>query len=164
MIVQFGGQTPIKLAKSINDAGFPILGTQLNSIDLAEDRKRFSKLLKKIKLKQANNGLAFSKKDAVKIANKIGFPLVIRPSYVLGGRAMEIIHDQKQLDRYIHEAVKVSGKNPVLIDRFLDGAIEIDVDAICDGKEVFVAGIMQHIEEAGIHSGILHAVYPLFFK
>ena len=162
MIVQFGGQTPIKLAKSINDAGFPILGTQLNSIDLAEDRKRFSKLLKKIKLKQANNGLAFSKKDAVKIANKIGFPLVIRPSYVLGGRAMEIIHDQKQLDRYIHEAVKVSGKNPVLIDRFLDGAIEIDVDAICDGKEVFVAGIMQHIEEAGIHSGDSACCIPPF--
>ena len=162
VIVQFGGQTPIKLAKSINDAGFPILGTQLNSIDLAEDRKRFSKLLKKIKLKQANNGLAFSKKDAVKIANKIGFPLVIRPSYVLGGRAMEIIHDQKQLDRYIHEAVKVSGKNPVLIDRFLDGAIEIDVDAICDGKEVFVAGIMQHIEEAGIHSGDSACCIPPF--
>ncbi len=162
VIVQFGGQTPIKLAKSINDAGFPILGTQLNSIDLAEDRKRFSKLLKKIKLKQANNGLAFSKKDAVKIANKIGFPLVIRPSYVLGGRAMEIIHDQKQLERYIHEAVKVSGKNPVLIDRFLDGAIEIDVDAICDGKEVFVAGIMQHIEEAGIHSGDSACCIPPF--
>ena len=162
VIVQFGGQTPIKLAKSINDAGFPILGTQLNSIDLAEDRKRFSKLLKKIKLKQANNGLALSKKDAVKIANKIGFPLVIRPSYVLGGRAMEIIHDQKQLDRYIHEAVKVSGKNPVLIDRFLDGAIEIDVDAICDGKEVFVAGIMQHIEEAGIHSGDSACCIPPF--
>ena len=162
VIVQFGGQTPIQLAKSINDAGFPILGTQLNSIDLAEDRKRFSKLLKKIKLKQANNGLAFSKKDAVKIANKIGFPLVIRPSYVLGGRAMEIIHDQKQLDRYIHEAVKVSGKNPVLIDRFLDGAIEIDVDAICDGKEVFVAGIMQHIEEAGIHSGDSACCIPPF--
>ena len=162
VIIQFGGQTPIKLAKSINDAGFPILGTQLNSIDLAEDRKRFSKLLKKIKLKQANNGLAFSKKDAVKIANKIGFPLVIRPSYVLGGRAMEIIHDQKQLDRYIHEAVKVSGKNPVLIDRFLDGAIEIDVDAICDGKEVFVAGIMQHIEEAGIHSGDSACCIPPF--
>ncbi len=162
VIVQFGGQTPIKLAKSINDAGFPILGTQLNSIDLAEDRKRFSKLLKKIKLKQANNGLAFSKKDAVKIANKIGFPLVIRPSYVLGGRAMEIIHDQKQLERYIHEAVKVSGKNPVLIDRFLEGAIEIDVDAICDGKEVFVAGIMQHIEEAGIHSGDSACCIPPF--
>tara|TARA_B100000886_G_scaffold151517_1_gene103057 strand:- start:1491 stop:4706 length:3216 start_codon:yes stop_codon:yes gene_type:complete len=162
VIVQFGGQTPIKLAKSIHEAGFPILGTQLNSIDLAEDRERFSKILKKIKLKQAENGLANSKVDAIKIAKKIGFPLVIRPSYVLGGRAMEIIHDNNQLEKYINEAVKVSGKSPVLIDKFLEGAIELDVDAICDGKEVFVAGIMQHIEEAGIHSGDSACCIPPF--
>ena len=162
VIVQFGGQTPIKLAKSIHEAGYPILGTQLNSIDLAEDRERFSKILKKIKLKQAKNGLANSKVDAIKIAKKIGFPLVIRPSYVLGGRAMEIIHDNNQLEKYINEAVKVSGKSPVLIDKFLEGAIEVDVDAICDGKEVFVAGIMQHIEEAGIHSGDSACCIPPF--
>ncbi len=162
VIVQFGGQTPIKLAKSIHEAGYPILGTQLNSIDLAEDRERFSKILKKIKLKQADNGLANSKVDAIKIAKKIGFPLVIRPSYVLGGRAMEIIHDNNQLEKYINEAVKVSGKSPVLIDKFLEGAIELDVDAICDGKEVFVAGIMQHIEEAGIHSGDSACCIPPF--
>ena len=160
--MQFGGQTPIKLAKSIHEAGYPILGTQLNSIDLAEDRERFSKILKKIKLKQADNGLANSKVDAIKIAKKIGFPLVIRPSYVLGGRAMEIIHDNNQLEKYINEAVKVSGKSPVLIDKFLEGAIELDVDAICDGKEVFVAGIMQHIEEAGIHSGDSACCIPPF--
>ena len=162
VIVQFGGQTPIKLAKSIHEAGYQILGTQLNSIDLAEDRERFSKILKKIKLKQADNGLANSKVDAIKIAKKIGFPLVIRPSYVLGGRAMEIIHDNNQLEKYINEAVKVSGKSPVLIDKFLEGAIELDVDAICDGKEVFVAGIMQHIEEAGIHSGDSACCIPPF--
>ena len=153
VIVQFGGQTPLKLAKAIHDNGYPILGTPLDSIDLTEDRERFSNLINNLNLKQADNGLARSKDEAYKIAKKIKYPLVIRPSYVLGGRAMEIIHDDDQLKTYIEEAVKVSGNNPVLLDRFLNDAIEVDVDAICDGKEVFVSGVMEHIEEAGIHSG-----------
>ena len=153
VIVQFGGQTPLKLAKAIHDNGYPILGTSLDSIDLTEDRERFSNLINKLNLKQAENGLARSKEEAYEIAKNIKYPLVIRPSYVLGGRAMEIIHDDDQLKTYIEEAVKVSGKNPVLLDRFLNDAIEVDVDAICDGENVFVSGIMEHIEEAGIHSG-----------
>ncbi len=153
VIVQFGGQTPLKLAKAIHDNGYPILGTPLDSIDLTEDRERFSNLINSLNLKQADNGLARSKDEAYEIAKKIKYPLVIRPSYVLGGRAMEIIHDDDQLKTYIEEAVKVSGNNPVLLDRFLNDAIEVDVDAICDGKEVFVSGVMEHIEEAGIHSG-----------
>ena len=153
VIVQFGGQTPLKLAKAIHDNGYPILGTPLDSIDLTEDRERFSNLINNLNLKQADNGLARSKDEAYEIAKKIKYPLVIRPSYVLGGRAMEIIHDDDQLKTYIEEAVKVSGNNPVLLDRFLNDAIEVDVDAICDGKEVFVSGVMEHIEEAGIHSG-----------
>ena len=153
VIVQFGGQTPLKLAKAIHDNGYPILGTSLDSIDLTEDRERFSNLINKLNLKQAENGLARSKEEAYEIAKKIKYPLVIRPSYVLGGRAMEIIHDDEQLKIYIEEAVMVSGNNPVLLDRFLNDAIEVDVDAICDGSEVFVSGVMEHIEEAGIHSG-----------
>ena len=153
VIVQFGGQTPLKLAKAIHDNGYPILGTPLDSIDLTEDRERFSNLINNLNLKQADNGLARSKDEAYEIAKKIKYPLVIRPSYVLGGRAMEIIHDDDQLKTYIEEAVKVSGNNPVLLDRFLNDAIEVDVDAICDGKEVFVSGVMEDIEEAGIHSG-----------
>ena len=153
VIVQFGGQTPLKLAKAIHDNGYPILGTPLDSIDLTEDRERFSNLINQLDLKQAENGLARSKEEAFEIAKKIKYPLVIRPSYVLGGRAMEIIHDDEQLIRYIQEAVKVSGNNPVLLDRFLNDAIEVDVDAICDGENVFVSGVMEHIEEAGIHSG-----------
>ena len=153
VIAQFGGQTPIKLAKTLNDNKIPILGTQFDSIDLAEDRERFKKILIKENLKQAESGIAKNKKESFKIANKIGFPIVIRPSYVLGGRGMEIIYSHKDLKKYIDEAVKVSGSNPVLIDRFLNDATEVDVDAICDGKEVFVAGVMEHIEEAGIHSG-----------
>ena len=153
VIVQFGGQTPLKLAKAIHDNGYPILGTSLDSIDLTEDRERFSNLINKLNLKQAENGLARSKEEAYEIAKNIKYPLVIRPSYVLGGRAMEIIHDDDQLKTYIEEAVKVSGNNPVLLDRFLNDAIEVDVDAICDGENVFVSGIMEHIEEAGIHSG-----------
>jgi Carbamoylphosphate synthase large subunit (split gene in MJ) len=125
----------------------------LDSIDLTEDRERFSNLINKLNLKQAENGLARSKEEAYEIAKNIKYPLVIRPSYVLGGRAMEIIHDDDQLKTYIEEAVKVSGNNPVLLDRFLNDAIEVDVDAICDGENVFVSGIMEHIEEAGIHSG-----------
>ncbi|MEK9742155.1 MAG: carbamoyl-phosphate synthase large subunit, partial [Pelagibacteraceae bacterium] len=153
VIVQFGGQTPLKLAKAIHDNNYPILGTSLDSIDLTEDRERFSNLINKLNLKQAENGLARSKDQAYEIAKKIKYPLVIRPSYVLGGRAMEIIHDDEQLKTYIEEAVKVSGNNPVLLDRFLNDAIEVDVDAICDGTDVFVSGVMEHIEEAGIHSG-----------
>jgi len=153
VIVQFGGQTPLKLAKAIHNNGYPILGTSLDSIDLTEDRERFSNLINKLNLKQAENGLARSKEEAYEIAKNIKYPLVIRPSYVLGGRAMEIIHDDDQLKTYIEEAVKVSGNNPVLLDRFLNDAIEVDVDAICDGENVFVSGIMEHIEEAGIHSG-----------
>ena len=153
IIAQFGGQTPIKLAKFLHDNKLPILGTQYTSIDLAEDRDRFRTLLNKLKLKQANSGIAKNYTQAIKIANNIGLPLVVRPSYVLGGRAMEIVHDKSQLKNFIEEAFKAAENNPVLIDKFIDHAMEIDVDAISDGKEVFVAGIMQHIEEAGIHSG-----------
>jgi len=153
VIAQFGGQTPIKLAKILDDNHIPILGTQYKSIDLAEDRERFKSFLMKNNFKQAESGIAKSKDEAIKISESLGFPIVIRPSYVLGGRAMEIIHEEKQLEKYIDEAVKVSGNNPVLIDRFLSDAIEVDVDAISDGEKVFVAGIMEHIEEAGVHSG-----------
>jgi carbamoyl-phosphate synthase large subunit len=153
VIVQFGGQTPLKLAAALEKAGVPILGTTPDAIDLAEDRDRFSKLLKKLKLRQPVNGIAYSGAEAKKIVKKIGFPVVIRPSYVLGGRAMEIVRDDAGLNRYITEAVVVSGDSPVLIDSYLSNAIEVDVDAICDGKDVFIAGIMEHIEEAGIHSG-----------
>jgi carbamoyl-phosphate synthase large subunit len=153
VIVQFGGQTPLKLAGALEKAGVPILGTTPDAIDLAEDRDRFSKLLRKLKLRQPENGIAYSGAEAKKIAKRIGFPVVIRPSYVLGGRAMEIVKDDAQLERYITEAVVVSGDSPVLIDSYLSNAIEVDVDAICDGKDVFIAGVMEHIEEAGIHSG-----------
>lgn len=153
VIVQFGGQTPLKLAQGLAEAGIPILGTSPDAIDLAEDRERFQKLLDKLKLKQPQNGIAHNDEQAISIAKDLGYPLVIRPSYVLGGRAMEIIHNDESLHRYIREAVRVSGKNPVLLDRYLVGAIEVDVDALCDGAAVHVAGIMQHIEEAGIHSG-----------
>ena len=153
VIVQFGGQTPLKLAEALEAAGVPILGTTPDAIDLAEDRDRFSKLVKKIKLAQPENGIATTGAEAKKIAKRIGFPVVIRPSYVLGGRAMEIVKDEAQLQRYITEAVTVSGDSPVLIDSYLSNAIEVDVDAICDGKDVFIAGVMEHIEEAGVHSG-----------
>ena len=153
IIAQFGGQTPIKLAKFLHENSLPILGTQYTSIDLAEDRERFRKLLFKLKLKQADSAIAFKQKEAIKISEKIGLPVVVRPSYVLGGRAMEIVYEKKQLKNFISEAFKASEKNPILIDKFIDNAMEIDVDAISDGNEVYVAGIMQHIEEAGIHSG-----------
>ena len=153
VIVQLGGQTPLKLADALEEAKVPILGTSPDTIDLAEDRDRFQKLIRKLGLKQPRNGIAKSPAEARKIAEAIGFPVVIRPSYVLGGRAMEIVHDNAQLERYITEAVVVSGKSPVLIDSYLSDAIEIDVDALADGKDVFVCGIMEHIEEAGIHSG-----------
>jgi carbamoyl-phosphate synthase large subunit len=153
VIVQFGGQTPLKLADALEAAGVPILGTTPDAIDLAEDRDRFSKLIRKIKLRQPENGIATTGAEAKRIAKRIGFPVVIRPSYVLGGRAMEIVRDDVQLQRYITEAVVVSGDSPVLIDSYLSNAIEVDVDCICDGKDVFIAGVMEHIEEAGIHSG-----------
>ncbi|MEQ1496055.1 MAG: carbamoyl-phosphate synthase large subunit, partial [Novosphingobium sp.] len=153
VIVQFGGQTPLKLAQTLEDAGIPILGTSPDAIDLAEDRERFSKLVNDLKLKQPLNGIARSRDEAVAVANRIGFPVLMRPSYVLGGRAMEIVDSVAQLDDYITTAVSVSGDSPVLIDQYLRDAIECDVDALCDGQQVVVAGVMQHIEEAGIHSG-----------
>ena len=153
VIVQFGGQTPLKLANALQDEGIPILGTTPDAIDLAEDRERFQKLLNDLDLTQPYNGLAYSSEQAFEIAKDVGYPLVIRPSYVLGGRGMEIVRDDAQLTRYINEAINVSGDNPVLLDSYLTGAIEVDVDALCDGKSVHVAGIMEHIEEAGVHSG-----------
>ncbi|QJF52211.1 carbamoyl-phosphate synthase large subunit [Roseobacter ponti] len=153
VIVQFGGQTPLKLANALHDAGIPILGTTPDAIDLAEDRERFQQLVQQLGLKQPHNGIAHSDEEAIAIAMDIGFPLVIRPSYVLGGRAMEIVRDQASLERYIRDAVVVSGDSPVLLDSYLSGAVELDVDALCDGTDVHVAGIMQHIEEAGVHSG-----------
>ncbi len=153
VIVQYGGQTPLKLANALHDAGIPILGTSPDAIDLAEDRERFQQLLQQNGLKQPVNGLARTDDEARAIAAKIGYPLVIRPSYVLGGRAMEIVRDDAHLARYIRDAVNVSGKNPVLLDSYLAGAVEVDVDALSDGETVHVAGVMQHIEEAGVHSG-----------
>ncbi|MEL7253718.1 MAG: carbamoyl-phosphate synthase large subunit [Pseudomonadota bacterium] len=153
VIVQFGGQTPLKLANDLHDAGIPILGTSPDAIDLAEDRERFQALVNELGLLQPRNGIASTNEQALAIAEEIGFPLVIRPSYVLGGRAMEIVRDMAQLERYIAEAVVVSGDSPVLLDGYLSGAIECDVDALSDGTDVHVTGILQHIEEAGVHSG-----------
>jgi carbamoyl-phosphate synthase large subunit len=153
VIVQFGGQTPLKLAQALEDAGIPILGTSPDMIDLAEDRERFAKLVTKLGLLQPENGIARSRDEAVAVAERIGYPVLMRPSYVLGGRAMEIVDSQAQLDDYIATAVRVSGDSPVLIDQYLRDAIECDVDALADGDDVVVAGILQHIEEAGIHSG-----------
>ncbi|MBI3936096.1 MAG: carbamoyl-phosphate synthase large subunit [Betaproteobacteria bacterium] len=153
VIVQFGGQTPLKLARDLEANGVPIIGTTPESIDIAEDRERFQKLLNKLKLKQPPNRTARTAAQALKLAAEIGYPLVVRPSYVLGGRAMEIVHEQSDLERYMREAVKVSNDSPVLLDRFLNDAIEVDVDAVCDGREVVIGGIMEHIEEAGVHSG-----------
>ncbi|MAI00189.1 MAG: carbamoyl phosphate synthase large subunit [Gammaproteobacteria bacterium TMED183] len=153
VIVQLGGQTPLKIASALEDAGIPILGTSPDAIDLAEDRERFQQLVDRLNLRQPPNGIAYSIEEARAIVEKIGMPVVIRPSYVLGGRAMEVVHTMTDLDRYMKQAVVVSGNDPVLIDGFLDHATEVDVDAICDGKDVFIGGIMEHIEEAGIHSG-----------
>ena len=153
VIVQYGGQTPLKLARALEAAGVPIIGTTPDSIDLAEDRERFQKLVQKLGLKQPPNHTARNPEQAIKLAAEIGYPLVVRPSYVLGGRAMEIVYNESELQRYMREAVKVSNDSPVLLDHFLDDAIEVDVDAICDGEKVLVGGIMQHIEQAGVHSG-----------
>jgi carbamoyl-phosphate synthase large subunit len=153
VIVQYGGQTPLKLSKSLAEAGVPIIGTLPEDIDAAEDRERFQKILNDLNLKQPPNRTARAPEEAIELAKEIGYPLVVRPSYVLGGRAMEIVHEQSDLERYMREAVKVSHNSPVLLDRFLNDAIEVDIDAISDGKSVIVGGIMEHIEQAGVHSG-----------
>ena len=153
VIVQYGGQTPLKLALGLEAAGVPIIGTSPDMIDAAEDRERFQQLLHQLGLRQPPNATARTEAEALTKAAELGYPLVVRPSYVLGGRAMEIVHEQRDLERYMREAVKVSHDSPVLLDRFLNDAIECDVDAICDGQEVFIGGVMEHIEQAGVHSG-----------
>ena len=162
VVVQYGGQTPLKLANDLEAAGIPILGTPPDAIDLAEDRERFKALLDKLDLKQPPNEIARSEEEAMAALERLGFPLVLRPSYVLGGRAMEIVRDREGLERYLREAVVVSGKTPLLVDRYLDNADEVDVDVICDGEDVFVAGVMEHIEEAGVHSGDSACALPPF--
>jgi carbamoyl-phosphate synthase large subunit len=153
VIVQFGGQTPLKLARSLERAGAPIIGTSPESIDLAEDRERFQQLLKRLDLKQPPNCTARTEDEAVRMAGEVGFPLVVRPSYVLGGRAMEVVHTEDDLRVYMTTAVTVSNDSPVLLDRFLDQAVEVDVDCVSDGERVILGGIMEHVEQAGVHSG-----------
>jgi carbamoyl-phosphate synthase large subunit len=153
VIVQYGGQTPLKLARDLEAAGVPIIGTSPDSIDLAEDRERFQKLVDRLKLKQPPNCTARTEEEAIRLAKEVGYPLIVRPSYVLGGRAMEIVYSEDELKEYVRQAVSVSNESPILLDRFLDLAIEIDVDAVADGHEVIIGGIMQHVEQAGIHSG-----------
>ncbi len=153
VIVQYGGQTPLKLARDLEKAGVPIIGTTPDAIDRAEDRERFQQMLQELGLKQPPNRTARTPDEALRLAQEIGYPLVVRPSYVLGGRAMEIVQEQAQLERYMREAVKVSNESPVLLDRFLNDALEVDVDALCDGDEVIIGGIMEHVEQAGVHSG-----------
>ena len=164
VFVQFGGQTPLKLAKELenNKIDVKILGTSQDAIDLAEDRDRFQKLISNLNILQPRNGIATSSDEAINIVNDIGYPVVIRPSYVLGGRAMEIVHSDEQLKKYMKEAVVVSGDNPVLIDSYLRDAIEVDIDALCDGDDIYIAGILEHIEEAGVHSGDSACSIPPF--
>ncbi|MEX2494636.1 MAG: carbamoyl-phosphate synthase large subunit, partial [Woeseia sp.] len=162
VIVQYGGQTPLKLARDLEAAGAPIIGTSPDSIDLAEDRERFQKLVEKLELKQPPNCTARSYEQALSMAADVGYPLVVRPSYVLGGRAMEIVHGEEELASYMAAAINVSNDSPVLLDRFLDLAIEVDVDAICDGETVLIGGIMEHIEQAGVHSGDSGCSLPPF--
>ena len=162
VIVQYGGQTPLKLAQDLDANGVPIIGTSPDMIDCAEDRERFQKLLMELKLRQPPNRTARSAEAAIALAQEIGYPLVVRPSYVLGGRAMEIVHEQRDLERYMREAVKVSNDSPVLLDRFLNDAIEVDVDAVCDGEDVLIGGIMEHVEQAGVHSGDSACSLPSF--
>ncbi|MBS0399685.1 MAG: carbamoyl-phosphate synthase large subunit, partial [Proteobacteria bacterium] len=153
VIVQYGGQTPLKLSRALAAAGAPIIGTSPDSIDIAEDRERFQHLVSNLKLKQPANATARTEDQAILMAREVGFPLVVRPSYVLGGRAMEVVFNEDDLRQYMTDAVKVSNDSPVLLDRFLDLAIEVDVDAICDGQDVLIGGIMEHVEQAGVHSG-----------
>src|SRR6185312_6003441 len=163
VIVQYGGQTPLKLALDLEANGVPIIGTSPDMIDAAEDRERFQKLLQDLQLRQPPNRTARTEADALTLADEIGYPLVVRPSYVLGGRAMEIVHEPRDLERYMREAVKVSNDSPVLLDRFLNDAIECDVDAICDGRRVFIGGVMEHIEQAGVHSGDSACSLPPYY-
>lgn len=160
VLVQFGGQTPLNIAKELEDSGAKILGTSVDSIDIAEDRKRFSKLMDELGIPQPESGVAFSIEEAKAVAARIGYPVLVRPSYVLGGRAMAIVYDEEMLERHIMEAIEVSPEKPILIDKFLEDAIEVEVDALCDGEEVFIGGIMEHIEEAGVHSGDSACVLP----
>ena len=160
VVVQFGGQTPLKIAERLHAAGVPILGTSQDAIDLAEDRERFGDVLKQLKLKAPPFGTVRNEEEALAVAERIGYPVLVRPSYVLGGRAMEIVYDNESLERYLRTAVKASPRHPVLIDRFLEHSIEIDVDAICDGEDVYIGAVMQHVEEAGIHSGDSACVIP----
>jgi carbamoyl-phosphate synthase large subunit len=162
VIVQFGGQTPLKLARDLEAAGVPIIGTSPDAIDRAEDRERFQQMINELGLLQPPNRTARTEAEALAGAKEIGYPVVVRPSYVLGGRAMEIVHAESDLVRYMREAVKVSNDSPVLIDRFLNDAAEVDVDAICDGKDVYIGGIMEHIEQAGVHSGDSACSLPPF--
>ena len=163
VIVQYGGQTPLKLALDLEANGVPIIGTSPDMIDAAEDRERFQKLLHELGLRQPPNATARTEPEALEKAAALGYPLVVRPSYVLGGRAMEIVHEQRDLERYMREAVKVSHDSPVLLDRFLNDAIECDVDAICDGQRVFIGGVMEHIEQAGVHSGDSACSLPPYY-
>jgi carbamoyl-phosphate synthase large subunit len=160
VVVQFGGQTPLKLALALEREGVKILGTSPDAIDRAEDRERFNELIHRLNLRQPESGIARSTKEAVEIARRLGFPVMVRPSYVLGGRAMEIVYDEPGLNTYMFQAVKVSPQHPVLIDKYLSDAIEVDVDAVSDGRDLFVAGVMEHIEEAGVHSGDSACVLP----
>jgi len=160
VIVQFGGQTPLNLAKKLKEAGASIIGTSVKSIDIAENRDKFAKILDRLKINQAENGSAVSAKDAIMIAKKIGFPVLVRPSYVLGGRAMKIVYDDQTLAEFVKEAQEVSPEHPILIDKFLEDAVEVDVDAVSDGKITVIGGIMEHIEEAGVHSGDSACVLP----
>jgi len=162
VIVDYGGQTPLKLARDLQAAGVPIIGTSPDAIDQAEDRQRFSQLIEKLGMQQPANGAVMSEQEAIQVATEIGYPLLVRPSYVLGGRAMEIIHHEDDLRHYLQHAVRASNQSPVLLDRFLNEAIEVDVDAVCDGKEVLIGGIMEHIEQAGVHSGDSACTLPAF--
>jgi carbamoyl-phosphate synthase large subunit len=162
VVVQFGGQTPLNLALELQRSGVPIVGTSPESIDLAEDRKRFGELLRGLKIPQPNNGTAVTVEEARAVARQVGYPVLVRPSYVLGGRAMVVVYDEAALDNYMRAAVQVSRERPVLIDKFLEDAYEVDVDALCDGEQVVIGGIMEHIEEAGIHSGDSSCVLPAY--
>ncbi|MEM2086365.1 MAG: carbamoyl-phosphate synthase large subunit [Archaeoglobaceae archaeon] len=160
VMVQFGGQTPLNIAEELEESGAKILGTSVDSIDIAEDRERFEVLMKELGIPRPPNGIAFSVEEAKEVARRIGYPVLVRPSYVLGGRAMEIVYEESELERYINEALEVSPEKPILIDKFLEDAIELEVDALCDGEDVFIGGIMEHIEEAGVHSGDSACVLP----